>query len=422
MTTELDTVSVAAAQALLDSVGEAKATYRAVDTAVANHLRNGSERAAEAVKPTIARAADTFAMAGVGAMPGFVGGAIGEYLSGWAGTTTTLLGEVPISENTFAVSALGMVVFGVTMWRDGGRKLTAAASAADRCDDFLFAGVALELAVGDLQTALADAGRGRPGAAEALADKVRAAQEAFEDYLTQLRQLDEKDVSVRFPWSSRKVDVELARELLTLDVETLLAEAELVATGNLTTEVNALPAPATRAMSRRPAGALQILITAAESLRSALTDSAETLKAVETTVIQRARRDAGAAAPDGDAPLRVAQAISQANVSGGLVEADCLVIEIAAHTAATESAERAIGHLREAPTTAKLRTTFATYASQVAAIVQQLDPLAHKAEVAEAAVSVRKLVTALPRLSSLADTVATTLDSALPDLRHVAAS
>lgn len=421
MTTEPGAASITAARALLDSVREAKESYRAVDAAVTNHLSVGRERTAAGPTSTLRRAVDAYGLAVAGGVPGMVGGAIGEFLTGWAGSSTLLGEQIPISQPTIALSMLGSVVFGVTGWRESGRQ-NAAVAAADRSDEFLFAGVALELAMGDLRTALSDAGRGLPGATEVLATTVSATQEAFAHYIAELRQLDEKDVSIRFPWSSRRVDVALARELLALDVDSVLTQAGMIASGELGAEFRALPGASGRATSGEPSGGLDAVITTAEILRSELAESVGVLKEVEATLAMRARDHAGSAQLDAAVLHRIEFVVAHTHVYGGLVEADCLAIENVARIAATESVSKAVDYLTAAPSTTTLRTAFAAYAAGVTTTLQYLAPSTNSTAAVEAAASVRKLSTALPRLGGLADKVATALDAALPLIRHVAAS
>lgn len=421
MKTEPRAVSAVAARALLDSVREVKDSYSAVDAAVTNHLRTWRKPVRH---PVLYRTGNACVLAGYTGTLAWIGGTIGEQVAGWA-RTVTLPGDVAVSPFMLTGVITLSAVAGIMEWDSSGYslKVKAAAAAEERGDNFLFAGVALELALGDLQTALADAGRGQPGAAEALAHQGSVTQEALDHYVAALRQLDENDVSIRFPWSSRDIDVTIARELLALDVESVLARADLVTKGDLdTVALVAQPgAPAPVSSRATPTGGLSTLTTTAEVLGAELAESAEALQAIETQLQHVSQRPGGSIQLDDAALHRIAGEVTQAYMCAGLLEADCLTIGNAAQTAATESVSRALGYLTAVPA-ANLRLAFEGYQSGVVVALHEVAPVTDNVALVEIAATLRKLSSALPRLGGLAGTLATTLDAEPHDLRHRALS
>ena len=399
-------VSVEAAQALLDSLREVKDDFCAIDAAVANHLRDGRERVGRSRIRRRTFRACRWAAVGQGAVLA-VATASGEIFDIGVGVTTQAQ-LITASEPTMTGMLIGALAGQVSFWRTGMEHKAVAAEAAERCDGFLFAGVAAELALGELGTTLDDARRGRPSSGEELASKVTEAQEALERYVHALQRLDENDVAIRFPWSTREIDITIARELLAVNAEAVLAQIGLPTTDMAT--LAGLPGPRRRELDTSTStGGVGALLAAAEAARGELEATAHALHEIEDTIRQTARQRADA---DTEALQRLAGVVAQSQRRGSLLVADCLSIENAARSMIdADTVPQALDDLTTAPSAAHLRNALDGYASSLEATVHQLTAANDDGTLPDAGAVTQITWNDVRRLASVAHTLAESLDA-----------
>lgn len=390
--------SVGTAQALLSSLRGVKDDFRELDAAVNNHLRDSSERATKA-----ALVRRRFLRAMSWAWPGQLAGRTVAVAAGeWYGIGDATWLTSPGSATAFACTIVGGGVAGTVAWRRDAKHVAAETATRDRRrDDFLLAGVAVELALGDLRTALDDARRHRPGSAATLAAQAVAAREAFEHYIAAGRTLDENDVTVPVPGLG-DVDVADAHELLSVNAEAVLAQIGFVATdADSGAGLSGSRQPVTAATST---GGLDAVVAAAEALRTTLEADGRILKDVEEAVLQTARR-----ATDADAQTlqRLGKVVAEAHLRATLVEADCLAIANAGHEAAkADTRAQIVHHLAAAPPAAIFRNAFVGYATSVTIAAQQLVSMSHHESLGAAASAARIASDDLSRLAPTAHALA----------------
>ena len=417
-------VPVETAQALLAKLREVKDDFRAVDAAVANSVHEGRERIAKSA--TRWHGWHTASWAGPGAVTGQSLGPAAERL---VDSGLLSMSFESGSGASWGCMLVGASVAGVTGWWHGRTRSAAVRAEAEQlCDDFLFAGVAVELALGDLRTALDDARRGRPGSAGTLAARATAATEAFEHYAAAVRPLDGTGVDVRFPQTGVDIDGALALQLLSAHTEAVLARAGRIAVAALDPSaamVGGLPGPRRQAIAAAtpatPAGGLDAVIATAEALRGQLEAASRTLEAVEDTIrrVQRAPTDI-----DAQTLERLAQIVAEAHLREGLAEADCLGIENAAREAANaDTVPQSLHHLAAAPSATDLCEAFDGYASSLHAAVLQLTAAGDGSRpLSEAGGTAESIWNDIPRLTSTANALATTLDTVLTHINQLATS
>lgn len=391
--------SVGTAEALLSDLRQVKDDFRAIDSAVANHLRDGRER----VEPNL--------------VPAFIGGAISSGVGALAASAVTALtgfdtGLTAVSRvewvDLFMISG-AMSGFYLSALPGVKRAHAINASHAQRGEDFLLAGVAVELTLGDLSTALDDARRGRPGSAEALAEQSAQARQAFEHYASALRTLNEDDVSIRFPWSTRDIDVTEARELLAVNADAVLAQAGFAAGAEAESGLLGQLPKAIAAQSST--GGLAPIVRSSTALQEDLAATGRNLKAVESTIHQAARATTNGTA--GQELRALADVVAEAYLRSGFLEADCASIKSAASSAGNaDTQQEAFGHLKAAPSTATVRESFEKYASGVHQAESKLGKRPDQS-LDTAAAAVRKALRDLPRLKITENDLVTAMDAEL---------
>ena len=413
---QLSGTSVQTAQDLLSLLRDAKDEFRAVDTAVADHLRDGRGRVDSS--NTEWRFWRSLAWTGPGGLVGRAGAVAVEGFFGAGGV------EWPWVEGSgtgLACTLVGGGITGVASWLNLRQKGAAARAEPDRlCDDFLFAGVAVEVALGDLRTALDAVRRGRPGSAETLAARTGEAREAFGRYVGAVEALNAIDLTVRYPWHRGDVDVAAALQQLTVDAETLRRQVGLI-----TTQVESLgdlsEPPRMELPAAGPAGGLDTVIATAEALRVDLAASGRRLQQIEDAV----RRATRHATTDTDAHRleRLAQVVAEAHQREGFVEADCLAIENAASEGAiAETVSLALHHLAAAPSAAVFRNAFAGYESSVVMAAQQLASLPQEEPLDAATAAAQTTSHDVSRLTDMAIALATALDTVRSRIGQLATS
>lgn len=401
---------VADARALYDSLHQVKGELQAVDAAVAEHLRTSGSPAKQSwLKTKIA------VRSGVGVSIGIDLVLLDAHL--WQDIDPRFRIPVVVAHGVFGAGA--QVMHNRRDRRKAERRHQREVD--DRCDDFLFRGVGVELALGDLRRAIAEATDGRPASAEELADKVTAAQEAFEDYFDALHRLREGDLSVPFPWSTVGHDIVVARELLALDAGTLLTQAGQVGAGTLDlTSISVGSARSGSNVGAPPNGGLADVITAADAFRAELITVNRDLDTVEFSV-QKAPRKRGTAADVHSETLGLlAHAIREARFRAGLLHTDCVVIDTAARQAeSARSAAQALPHLTVVPIN-DVRPTFESFASSLAKAADHLAAIASDARLDDAAAAAGRTMRKLPELADLCRALAATFETTYQGIREAA--
>lgn len=397
-----DRTPATAADALLDALREVKDDFRAVDSAVATHVRGVRQRAG--TNSLAARA--TAVAATVEGTVGFLGISVGD------------AAQLSFGANASCAFAIGVTSAAIT-WYFGPPVRGRTVKAADeRCDAFLFAGVAAELALGELRTALDEGRAGLPGSAETLAERTAEAQEAFAHYAMTLQSLDENDLTVRFPWAQRDVDLDVARALLEVNAEAVLAQIGMtVPRPDTGPWRRARPRPARpqhASATAGRAGDLSTVIETAETLRGGMASAGDALTQVEEELRQAARALADPAL------AKVADLVAEARMRAGLVEADCLVAETAAHQAgAAESAAEGLRRIEVAPAVTVLGNAFAAYAVNLQVAAAKLAPSASTEPLRESGVAIQNLLGDIPRLRATASALIASIVTAWETLGHL---
>lgn len=366
-------VSIDSTQRLLSALRSVKNDFRVVEAAVTNHLRDGRERAVEAAgKARLGRTLRSIYHGGYAPAAAVIAF---EELSG----SGHGLDSVPL-----ALTSLEMTPFKTTLyvggastmlatWYQATRRLKATAASADRrCDRFLVSGVAVELALGDLQEALADARRGLPGSDELLAIRATEAQEAVREYVTAMKTLGEADLTVRFPWATRDVDVAEARELIDVSADAVLAQVEIA--GAVIETVDSRPGRPGVITSADPEGGLDAVTAAVTTLRTDLRSAGQGLDQIAETLrkaVRQAADEAGGRALEG-----LAGTVAEARLYVGFMEADCAGFEAAARSAsASDHGQEVVAILGAVPSTANFRAAVREYAARVEDVESHLSSL-----------------------------------------------
>lgn len=402
-------VSVETAQALLGALRGIKDDFRVVDTAVVNRLRDRGKRDTSAATD---RAVFHLLFGGFGGCVSAYGAsvAVGKLIG--FDPTAAAVPSTNVEWIDFPVIVGSMVGAGVAGHRSLKRSSAALAAADERRGDFLVAGVAAELALGDLRTALDNAQRGRPDSMNKLAEQAVEARETFENYVAAAQTLDENDVTVPFPWLG-DLDATEARELLAANTEEVLAQIGFVATDP--EELRGLPGRRRAPATDVPSGELDALAGHAGALRTKIAEAGRTLDAVEDVLRQRARH----APADSDRQLleRLADLVGEAYQRAGFAEADCLSIEnTATQSAKADTARGAFAHWQAAPSPKAFRNTFQGYAVSLQAAAVQLTVAAPSTAAQEAGAPALKAAREIDGLTSAAMTVADAAGAAASNL------
>lgn len=310
-------------------------------------------------------------------------------------------------------------------WRRTGKHNARIQRDTERLEEFLFAGVALELELGDLRRRLT-AFDGAHESAEEVATQAYDCWDAFAAYVAALDRVHEIDDEMRMPWSRDRLDAALTGELLAAELEGYLARAESVARNPLgpTGTVDTLIPPSPRgahhlAVGARHVGDLDEILAATDVLRKGLEKVGHVLRHVETDLTQATRE--AATTTSQDALNHASRLIAEASLCQVAVETDCVVIETAAQQAKGANGSKACDHLALA-STERLRTGFERLQASMTTAARQLTATPNEPALSRAANAVGDASTKIPQLAATAGTLATTFDQTLADLRLAIAS
>lgn len=387
------TVTPETAQALLAVLREVKDDFRDVDVAVTSLLRTRAARDLRVAMTMITGTVSQFTV-------GLLGG---NYVA-------DALNLPPGSDGSGGFVAGCMVaanVAGAAIYGFGTATMPRKEVVPDKtCDDFLFAGIAVELTLGDLRSALDDARRDRPGVADRLAATADAAREAFEQYVVTLKGLRKTQLNTAFPWPARDIDLTSIRESAE-KTERVLAKFGPVAAGTPGVLLHQRVFTTTT-----PVGSMGGVISTAETLRRSLAAVSDTLAQVEETT-----RAAPRGAPDG-ALARLTELVAEARMRAILAETDCLAFETAAHLASAEdNAVDGLRQLSEAPATAGFRNAFEGYAMCLGAAATQA--AAGLPSLPEVSSALRRTVADLAGQRTTMGLLTGAVDTALLGVAHV---
>lgn len=411
--------TVETATQLLKALGEAKRDFGALDTAVAQHLRGSREPAIAAAQAWRRQAAVRHSV-GIGSL------CSGEFLISFAagGGFAAIPYMVPVHAALVGGLAVLPLVGAAAAAKGGWNIGTSYVQKVEATEDtrrleFLRAGVRVEVSLDSLARVIEDAQRGSVSA-EAVAERVTEARQAFDQYLSTVNDLDESDATVAFPWASRDFDVMLARELVSVDVDAVLAHVDYAVHGDGI--AGSLPTAPVKAVTTNPSGGgLAVLTAAAQNLRAQLVVATAVLDSAETAALSVARSLDGDS--QGAAVEQVVRTVREALLRATVVESDCHSLETAA-TAAPEAADAtaALAIIDAAPEPNAILRNFEAYTISVQAAVDALVGAAHHRQLREAGIAVWHLWSERPKARASAQTLATVAHAERRHLELVATS
>lgn len=380
--------------ALFNDLLEVKRELQAVEFAVTNRIYDGADRA---LKSSGRRQFhEQWATASCGHLAAAAAMEVAANLTGSGpGFFDVYSMLTSLDVNLHVVGLAEGYAAGIMLGTLPGRKRdsTIRDQAAQRCHDFIFAGVMVELALGDLQK-LFDSERGDSHVdGETLAEYSSHARQAFRHYADTMRLLEQDDVSIRFPWSAPDVDVAAARKLLVAGADSCLERVERASWTNWVAEAGSEPLTASprAGVSSTPGGGLDAMRAAAASLQAQLKVADSTLETLVAAVTQAMRTDR-------TTQLTLLKTTAmEAQARGRFAAADCRAIRTAVRSAKRAATSQGVfDTLQAAPSPVSLGRTFNDYATQVEAAAWLADMAPES--IHEAAAMIAKTSRNLPQL------------------------